>query len=113
MMKLTRTRVGDFRLDDTLTLNQISALVLKCEIEQRMVDIDNIFKDYPEITFAEEIDRYLHNGNKISGDNIPDDIRAVDNERYRVYDSAKDFIGIYELREEVLYPVKIFYEDNK
>ena len=79
MMKLTRTRVGDFILDDTLTLNQISALVLKGEIEQRMVSVDNIFKDYPEITFAEEIDRYLHNGNKISGDNIPDDIQAVDN----------------------------------
>ena len=97
----------------TVLKEHISALVLKGEIEQRMVDIDNIFKDYPEITFAEEIDRYLHNGNKISGDNIPDDIRAVDYERYRVYDSAKDFIGIYELREEVLYPVKIFYEDNK
>ena len=36
MMKLTRTRVGEFMLDDTLTLNQISALVLKGEIEETL-----------------------------------------------------------------------------
>ena len=40
MMKLTRTRVGEFMLDDTLTLNQISALVIKGEIEDRITGID-------------------------------------------------------------------------
>ena len=112
MMKLTRTRVGRFMLDDTLTLNQISALVLKGEIEDRVVAIDKIFSDYPEITFAEEYSRYLHNGNKLSREQIPADVEITD-ERYRVYDSGKCFIGVYEFRDEVLYPVKIFYEDNK
>ena len=37
----------------------------------------------------------------------------ITDERYRVYDSGKCFIGVYEFRDEVLYPVKIFYEDNK
>ena len=113
MMKLTRTRVGKFMLDDTLTLNQISALVLKGEIEDRITCIDKIFSDYQEITFAEEYSRYLHNGNKMSGEQIPADAAINDNEKYRVYDSDKCFIGVYEFRDEVLYPVKIFYEDNK
>lgn len=113
MMKLTRTRVGKFMLDDTLTLNQISALVLKGEIEDRITCIDKIFSDYQEITFAEEYSRYLHNGNKMSGEQIPADAAISDNEKYRVYDSDKCFIGVYEFRDEVLYPVKIFYEDNK
>ncbi len=112
MMKLTRTRVGRFMLDDTLTLNQISALVLKGEIEDRVVAIDKIFSDYPEITFAEEYDRYLHNGNRILKEQMPEDMEITD-EKYRVYDSGKCFIGVYEFRDEVLYPVKIFYEDNK
>lgn len=112
MMKLTRTRVGRFMLDDTLTLNQISALVLKGEIEDRVVAIDKIFSDYPEITFAEEYDRYLHNGNRILREQMPEDMEITD-EKYRVYDSGKCFIGVYEFRDEVLYPVKIFYEDNK
>ena len=113
MMKLTRTRVGKFMLDDTLTLNQISALVLKGEIEDRITCIDKIFSDYQEITFAEEYSRYLHNGNKMSEEQIPADAAINDNEKYRVYDSDKCFIGVYEFRDEVLYPVKIFYEDNK
>ena len=107
MMKLTRTRVGEFMLDDTLTLNQISALVLKGEIEDRITGIDK------EITFEEEYSRYLHNGNKLSREQIPVDAAISDNEKYRVYDSDKCFIGVYEFRDEVLYPVKIFYEDNK
>ena len=113
MMKLTRTRVGEFMLDDTLTLNQISALVLKGEIEDRITGIDKIFSDYQEIKFAEEYSRYLHNGNKLSREQIPVDVAINDNEKYRVYDSDKCFIGVYEFRDEVLYPVKIFYEDNK
>ena len=113
MMKLTRTRVGEFMLDDTLTLNQISALVLKGEIEDRITGIDKIFSDYQEIIFAEEYSRYLHNGNKLSREQIPADAAISDNEKYRVYDSDKCFIGVYEFRDEVLYPVKIFYEDNK
>ena len=113
MMKLTRTRVGEFMLDDTLTLNQISALVLKGEIEDRITGIDKIFSDYQEITFAEEYSRYLHNGNKLSREQIPADAAISDDEKYRVYDSDKCFIGVYEFRDEVLYPVKIFYEDNK
>lgn len=112
MMKLTRTRVGEFRLDDTLTLNQISALVLKGELEDRVVGIDEIFKEYPEITFDEEYDKYLHNGNKVAWQQIPDDFVDYNGSRYRVYDHMNHFIGIYEFRDEILFPVKIFYEDN-
>ena len=110
MMKLTRTRVGDFQLDDTLTLNQISALVLKGEIEERIVPVDDIFRDYESITLPEEYANYLHNGNKIVAGQLPDDIIVNEGSRYRVYDSDNIFIGIYILAEGVLSPVKIFYE---
>ena len=110
MMKLTRTRVGDFQLDDTLTLNQISALVLKGEIEERIVPVDDIFRDYESITLPEEYANYLHNGNKIVAGQLPDDIIVNERSRYRVYDSDNIFIGIYIFAEGVLSPVKIFYE---
>lgn len=110
MMKLTRTRVGDFQLDDTLTLNQISALVLKGEIEERIVPVDDIFRDYENITLPEEYANYLHNGNKIVAGQLPDDIIVNEGSRYRVYDSDNIFIGVYIFTEGVLSPVKIFYE---
>lgn len=109
MMKLTRTRVGDFQLDDTLTLNQISALVLKGEIEKRIVPVDDIFRDYESIILPEEYTNYLHNGNKIVAGQLPDDIIVNEGSRYRVYDSDNIFIGIYIFAEGVLSPVKIFY----
>ncbi|MDD6334619.1 MAG: tRNA pseudouridine(55) synthase TruB [Clostridia bacterium] len=110
MMKLTRTRVGDFQLDDTLTLNQISALVLKGEIEKRIVPVDDIFRDYESIILPEEYTNYLHNGNKIMAGQLPDDIIVNEGSRYRVYDSDNIFIGVYIFTEGVLSPVKIFYE---
>ena len=110
MMKLTRTRVGDFQLDDTLTLNQISALVLKGEIEERIVPVDDIFRDYESITLPEEYANYLHNGNKIVAGQLPDDIIVNEGSRYRVYDSDNIFIGVYIFTDGVLSPVKIFYE---
>lgn len=110
MMKLTRTRVGDFQLDDTLTLNQISALVLKGEIEKRIVPVDDIFRDYESIILSEEYTNYLHNGNKIVAGQLPDDIIVNEGSRYRVYDSDNIFIGVYIFTDGVLSPVKIFYE---
>lgn len=110
MMKLTRTRVGDFQLDDTLTLNQISALVLKGEIEERIVPVDDIFRDYESIILPEEYTNYLHNGNKIMAGQLPDDIIVNEGSRYRVYDSDNIFIGVYIFTDGVLSPVKIFYE---
>lgn len=110
MMKLTRTRVGDFQLDDTLTLNQISALVLKGEIEKRIVPVDDIFRDYESIILPEEYTNYLHNGNKIVAGQLPDDIIVNEGSRYRVYDSDNIFIGVYIFTDGVLSPVKIFYE---
>lgn len=37
MMELIRTRVGDFLIDDTLTLNQIAAYMIKGEMEEHII----------------------------------------------------------------------------
>ena len=49
MQKLTRTRVGQFGIDDSLTLNQISALCLKGEFDNRVTAIDEMFPSYQKI----------------------------------------------------------------
>ena len=64
MMSLKRTRVGDFVIDDTLTLNQIAALALKGEIEDYIVSIDEMFSDYRKLTVDAVYNRLLYNGNK-------------------------------------------------
>ncbi len=103
MMRLTRTRVGSFGIDDSLTLNQIAALMLKGELDDKIVNIDSLF-DYKSVIISEEYSRLLYNGNR-----LPDESGAPEGERFRVYDFNNTFIGIYEVSEGVLHPVKMFY----
>lgn len=103
MMKLTRTRVGSFGIDDSFTLNQIAALVLKGEFDDKIVNIDSLFH-YESVIIKEEYNRLLYNGNRLlyEGD-------VSEGERFRVYDSNNIFIGIYEVVEGFLQPIKMFY----
>ncbi len=103
MMRLTRTRVGSFGIDDSLTLNQIAALMLKGGLDDKIVNIDSLF-DYKSVIISEEYSRLLYNGNR-----LPDESGAPEGERFRVYDFNNTFIGIYEASEGVLHPVKMFY----
>lgn len=112
MMKLTRTRVGDFKLDDTLTLNQIAALSIKGEVENAIVPIDSVFNKYDSLTLGEEFNKYLYNGNKIFKDLLGDSFELAEDELYRVYDSDNTFVGIYKFADMGLEPVKMFYENN-
>ena len=43
MLSLKRTRVGQFEIDDSLTLNQISALLLKGELGEYIIAADDVF----------------------------------------------------------------------
>ncbi len=96
-MSLKRTRVGDFVIDDTLTLNQISALVLKGEIEDYIVSIDEMFSDYRKLTVDAVYNRLLYNGNKLPLEAIVSDGgEFLDMEKFRIYDAEGSFVGIYK-----------------
>ncbi len=105
MKHLTRTRVGQFDVDNSLTINQIAALVLKGELTERLVSVDSLF-ECERVTFGEEFDKLLYNGNMVLYD------AAVVDEQYLVYDSKGEFIGVYAGIEGGLKPVKMFYTGN-
>ena len=65
MMELIRTRVGDFLIDDTLTLNQIAAYMIKGEMEEHIISIDSMFPSYTRLTVDEAYNKLLYNGNKL------------------------------------------------
>lgn len=116
MYKLTRKRVGQFFIDDTLTLNQISALVLKGEFETVVKDIDDMFPQYHKLEVKAEGDKLLHNGNKIDLEYKEqfiehyDGIDFVEGDKLRLYDSKGDFVGVYGVCEGMLIPIQMFYD---
>lgn len=134
MVKLIRTRVGQFVIDESLTLNQISALVLKGTVEDYITSADELF-DYPKLVVREEYNKLLYNGNRFAADAvceeseisqgqdyIPDCEHSYIQEnareyeqgqQYRIYDAIGNFIGIYAYRESYFVPVKIFYSGER
>lgn len=114
MEKLLRTRVGIFELEDTLRLSEIEKLAKKGSVEEKMISVDELFKDCLKVWTKQKFDVVVHNGNRIRKEMLKETI-PVNMERLRVYDSRDVFIGIYEYSAERgdLKPVKMFYENNE
>lgn len=134
MVKLIRTRVGRFVIDESLTLNQISALVLKGTVEDYITSADELF-DYPKLVVREEYNKLLYNGNRFAADAVCEESEISQGQdyiqdcghsyiqenareyeqgqQYRIYDAIGNFIGIYAYRESYFVPVKIFYSGER
>lgn len=96
MAHLLRTRVGQFTLEEALTLEEIRSLAEGGELEQYIIPPDRVLGDLPAWHFDhEEADRRLHNGNSLSGQwGRPQSAGS-----YRVYDRENQFIGVYRYDE--------------
>lgn len=115
MQKLTRTRVGQFGIDDSLTLNQISALCLKGEFDNRVTAIDEMFPSYQKIVVLDEFGKLLYNGNKF-GINVlkqAEELEFLNAEMYRVYNEKSQFVGIYRYDSGLFILEKMFYDPEK
>lgn len=114
MLSLIRTKVSNFYMKDSITLDQISQLVKNNEMEQHIVSIEELFLAYNKLKVSEEAERFIANGNKLRQEHLQDEYKGLfpENEKYRVYDSKDDFVAIYQYNQEKdeLIPVKMFKE---
>lgn len=122
MEHLLRTRVDRFRVEDSLTLDQIEKLRDEGRVEEYVEPVDRIFEGYPCLLTTAEADRLVHNGNPITVSDIQVSVQT-DLQMYqqseeagplpgwiRIYDSSRIFIGIYEYdnQKERYQPRKLF-----
>ena len=57
-----------------------------------------------------EGDRLVHNGNSFSQSFVEGlSLESMSEENYRIYDSAKTFVGIFRKKGNMFLPVKMFY----
>lgn len=113
MEKLLRTKVADFVLADSLKLDEISRLALEGTVEERILSVDELFREYPAVRTQKRFDMVVHNGNRVGKGMLQTEV-SENTERLRVYDSTGAFIGIYGYKAETgdWKPVKMFYEGN-
>ena len=108
MASLVRTRVGQFRIEDALTLDEVSA-VMHSEpekITQYIQPVDSFFPEALSVTVPDDLLKYLENGNPLTAKELglPEETRG----QLRMYDAAGRFYALYEMKDGRAKPVKMF-----
>lgn len=112
MESLKRTASGGFTAETAHRLSEIEELVRSGRIGEILIPMDKVFENIPGVAAPRYLDKIVRNGGKISADQIDDLVlRKGGPGDIRLYDSEKNFIGIYGYSpdNETFYPKKILY----
>lgn len=109
MQSLLRTRVGIFRLEEAITLNQLEKLRDEERLSQVLYAVDSVFENLPALHVCEEHCRLIDNGNAFYPNQTEEKTKYAADEWVRVYGRGK-FYGIYTYEQEKhrYKPVKMF-----
>ena len=92
MKKLNRTKVGEFYIEDAIDVEKLSNLE---KMEEKLISIEQFFKDKPSITMNEkELERFL-NGVKLPYQNYKNGV-------YNIYKKNGQYIGIGYIDKNML-----------
>ena len=112
MEHLTRSRVGEFQVEEALTLAQLQAYKDEGRLEEAICPVDLLFASYPGVRVLPAEERLLLNGNPLRPDQVeflPGD-DAAEKTTVRVYDTKDQFCGLYEMGSDhrIYRPLKMF-----
>lgn len=119
MERLVRTKACGFQAVNSLRLSEIEGLVQTNAFEEKIHAIDTMYPEYPKIRMRKQGDKLVYNGNKFRKNMIESmtegyqkdtSIEADTHSGFLVYDSAGQFIGIYQyhLDKQEFAPYKMF-----
>lgn len=110
MKELKRTAVGDFRIEDSLKLDQVSNLMQEGKLKAYIVPADAMFPGYDQVKVNREYHKLIYNGNPFYKEQLVSPADEIASKLVRVYDADGIFIGIYryEREQDIFKPVKMF-----
>ena len=122
MTSLVRTRVSEFRIEDALSLDEVESLRDQKKLDEKIINVDDLFPGYHKIITNLESDRFLLNGNKLRFDQVSKynekkvsdllcetDYKEMIGAKANVYLSSGEFAGIYKNDENGYFvPYKMF-----
>lgn len=92
MGSLIRTQVGQYHIEDSITLKELEAIG---NIETVLWSIESVFEHYPSVVVQESYNKALYNGNPLPLDAIKGVKEGLNT--LRVYNKDQEFIGIYKV----------------
>ncbi len=110
MEGLIRTRVGQFHIEDAITLSQLEQLRDQEKVQEKIMDVDAAFYDLVAVHVKEEHTKLIDNGNAFFLNQIEEQLQVVQGLQVRVYNTQDKFYGVYEYEVEKnrMKPVKMF-----
>lgn len=112
MESLVRTRVGNFSLEEALTLTQLQDLKDQGRLSQAILPVESVFQNCPVLHVREDLVRLLENGNALTVEQTAEKERYTQGRWVRVCFPDNRFAGIYAYDEGKgrYQPVKMFLE---
>lgn len=112
MEALERTKVGRFCKEDAVTLDEVREKMEQGEASALFTPLDQIFSELPSVTVKDEKAWMAYNGNDIPERFLTEPRTWKNGQEVRVYDSRKNFIGLFEYREaKKLFHIKKMFLD--
>ena len=105
MEELERTKVGRFLKEDAVTLDEVRQKMEPGEGAELFTPLDQIFAELPAVTVTDAKAWMSYNGNDLPERFLLEKEAWTDGQEVRVYDSRKNFIGLYQYRA----PKKLFH----
>ena len=105
MEELERTKVGRFLKEDAVTLDEVRQKMEQGEGAELFTPLDQIFAELPAVTVTDAKAWMSYNGNDLPERFLLEKEERTDGQEVRVYDSRKNFIGLYQYRA----PKKLFH----
>ncbi len=126
MTALTRTAVGEFRIEDARTLKELEELAGRDGLSEAVIPVEAAFAALPALKAAEQDFKALRNGNQLKPERMERRQEAAaeadenkpllfrQGEEFRVYSHEDIFHGVYRWQEErgMLVPVKMFLPEE-
>lgn len=112
MEELERTKVGRFLKEDAVTLDEVRQKMEQGEGAELFTPLDQIFAELPAVTVTDAKAWMSYNGNDLPERFLLEKEEWTDGQEVRVYDSRKNFIGLYQyLALKKLFHIKKMFLD--
>lgn len=108
MTSLVRTKVGNFNLEQAITLAQVEQKRDDQTLDSWIIPVERAFEQYSVVTVTPQSERLLMNGNRLEMRDLQDGAQKAD--MVRVLDSHGQFQAVYGWDDEKndFKPIKMF-----
>lgn len=103
MNKLTRTKSGNFEIDEAYSPEKLKRLYEDGKFEEILIPVDRVFDTYPKVTVNEREKGFIVNGVRVRYKGLKE------GKIYRVYDENLNFLCLSRCVEERLTLIKAFW----